>query len=175
MRKKARGRSLLDDSPRIHEEDPVGNPPHMGKVVGDEEQALTRTLPNPGQEGQDLESHRRIECGGRLVGNHQKRIKGQCHGNHDPLTHSSRELVGIGTAHRQRIGKTCRPETIEDPLTDLLPGERGMALIDLPHLGFDGQNGVQCALGLLEDHGDLLSTKCLQPAFGKGQEILSVK
>ena len=44
---------------------------------------------------QDLRLDGDVERGGRLIGDQQLRIAGQRDGDHDPLAHAARKLVGI--------------------------------------------------------------------------------
>ena len=47
------------------------------------------------EELEDLGLDRHVEGGRRLVGDEQLGLAGERHGDHDPLAHAARELVGV--------------------------------------------------------------------------------
>ena len=102
------GGGVLDDPAGVHDGDLVGAAGHHAEVVGDEDHGHG-TLPLlGGQEVEDLGLHRDVETGGGLVGQQQLGAAGQGDGDHDPLAHAARQLVGV-VPHAALGSSGCRP------------------------------------------------------------------
>ena len=95
MGEELRGGRLLDDAAGVHHDDVVGAVGHHAEVVGDEDHAHGPLALLGGQEVEDLGLHGDVEAGGGLVGQEQLGPARQGDGDHDPLAHAARELVGV--------------------------------------------------------------------------------
>ena len=62
------GFALLDDLAVLHDVDPVGEPAHDAKIVGDEEHGHALVVLELGQQFQDLRLDCHVEGGRGLVG-----------------------------------------------------------------------------------------------------------
>ena len=106
---------------------------------------------------QDLGLDGDIERGGRLVGDQEARFAGQRHGDHGPLAHATRELVGIGAG-------TARGRRNAD-LIEHLHGALGSRTVRevlvqderLADLVANAQDRIQGRHRLLEDHRDAIA------------------
>ena len=83
-----RDRCAFHDLSGIHDDHFICEFGNHAQVVSDDEDGHPQALLQFAQELKDLRLDRDIESGRRLVGNQQRRLAGQCHGDHDPLTHS---------------------------------------------------------------------------------------
>ena len=72
--------------------------------MGDKDEAHTHLSLKFLQKLHYLGLDRDVEGGGRFVGYEQCRLEGQGHGDHDPLSHAARELVGIGAGASSCVG-----------------------------------------------------------------------
>ena len=97
-------RRLLDHLAGVHHGDLVGELGDEGEVVGDEEHGQALLFAQLVEELDDLGLDRHVEGGGRLVGDEQARLAAQRHGDHDPLAHAARELVGVGAEPLGGVG-----------------------------------------------------------------------
>ena len=82
-------RTSLDDLPGIHHGDVVAELGRQREVVGHEEYGEVLGLAQLTQEIDDLRLDRHVKRRRRFVGDEQTRVTRQCHGDHDPLTHST--------------------------------------------------------------------------------------
>eukprot|EP01022_Parablepharisma_sp_SALTPOND_P030360 TRINITY_DN760_c2_g5_i1.p1 TRINITY_DN760_c2_g5~~TRINITY_DN760_c2_g5_i1.p1 ORF type:complete len:1316 (-),score=509.04 TRINITY_DN760_c2_g5_i1:3474-7421(-) len=141
-----------------HHHHAVGHLGHHAHVVGDEDHAHLHLFLQGADQLQDLRLDGHVQGRGRFIGNQQRGLAGQRHGDHHALAHATRQLVrmaaqhalGFGDAHHlqhaQRLG---------------LGGRTAHALVQADRFGdllADGKDRVQRGHRLLEDHGDLLAT-----------------
>ena len=64
---------------------------------------------------QDLGLDRHVERGGRLVGDQQRGLAGERHGDHRALAHAARELVRVVVEPRGGLGDAHQPEHLGRP------------------------------------------------------------
>jgi hypothetical protein len=95
------------------------------------------------QQLQDLRLHRDVQRRRRLVGQQQPRLARQRDGDHDPLAHAPRELVGIVAGPALRGGDADLAEQLYRPLVGLRLRVPEMADHRLGDLATDAQNGVE--------------------------------
>ena len=107
------GRGLFDDLAGVHHEHPVGAARDDAHVVGDEHDGHPQLLAQVVDEVEDLRLDGDVECGGRLVRDQELRLTGQCHGDHDPLAQSPRELVRVGVEALTGSGHVHEREDLE--------------------------------------------------------------
>ena len=84
--------AVVDDAAVLHPHHALGG---IGDwlVVGDEQDRLT-TLVQAAEQLEDLFAALAVECAGRLVGEHQRRLVGQRPGDGQPLTLTARQHAG---------------------------------------------------------------------------------
>jgi len=136
----------LDEAAVAHDRDPVTESERFGEVVGDEDHRLFDLSP----EADDLVLHvapdQRIECGERLVEQHDLGVGGERSGEADALLHTTAQLV--------RFALTEARQT--DEFEDLLGLGPPFVLRHLLH--FEAERDVvdERAMGqqaeVLEDH-----------------------
>ena len=87
------GGAFLDDLAGLHDVDALGHLAHDAEVVGDEQHGHAHLALQLLQELEDLRLDGDVEGRRRLVGDQQVRLVGECHGDHDALTLSARQLM----------------------------------------------------------------------------------
>ena len=92
----ARDRSAFDDAAGVHNRNRVGDLGGDAKIVRDEDHPHTQLALQSPQQDQHLNLHRRVERGGRLVGEQQARVAADRHRYHRALAQAARQLVWIG-------------------------------------------------------------------------------
>ena len=93
--KKKSGISPFDDAARIHDKDLLAYFRYNPKIMGNEKDGRPDLSVHVDHEVQHLGLDGYIEGGGRLIGDQEAGPAGQRHSNHNPLPHSSGELMGI--------------------------------------------------------------------------------
>ena len=97
-------RATLDDAPGVHDHDAVGDFRHHAQIMGDQDDGRAEVTTQPLDQLEDLGLHRHIERRGRLVGDKQRGIAGERHGDKGALTHAAGELMGITVDGHRRMG-----------------------------------------------------------------------
>ena len=165
------GRAPLHDAAGIHDHDPVGDLGDDAEIMGDQHDGGAEVAAELLQQLQDLSLHRHIEGRRRLVGDEQRGIAGERHGDEAALAHAARELMGVAVHRHRGIGNPDLAQELDRALAGLAAGEAGMGadlLLDLPADGIDrGQRGH----GILEDHGDLAAAHGAELAPGETDEL----
>ena len=87
--------AFLDDAPCVHNNDFIGKIGDDTKIVGDEHNCHPHFRLEFLHETKHLRLDRHIEGSRGFIGNEQCRRTTECHGNHDPLTHTTGKLVRI--------------------------------------------------------------------------------
>jgi hypothetical protein len=112
----------------------------------------------------------RVQRGGRLVQDQQRRLCRQRHGDDDPLRHPAGQLERVPAHDRARVRDLHLGEHGLGPLQRLLPrGPR--QLIHLGDLAADPDRGVQCAARLLVHHRHGVGPQFAQRATAHGQQV----
>src|SRR3990170_3211834 len=86
----------FDDLPEVHHRHPVGDVPHHGQIVGDEDVGQPELVLNVLQQVHHLGLYRDVQSRDRLIANDDLGIQGQSPGHTDPLALSAGELVRPG-------------------------------------------------------------------------------
>ena len=89
--------------------------------MGDEQNREAEPLAKLDDVLQDLPLDDHVEAGGGLVHDHDLRIDGQGHGDHDPLPHPTRQLVRIAPQPSPRDAHQVQQTGGSFPL--LVPGQ----------------------------------------------------
>ena len=107
--------AVLGGRPGIHDEDVVGHLADDAEVGRDEDERAATVGPRLSQHVEDLRLHGRVERGGRLVGDDERRLVDERHGDHGALPHPAGPLVGVlvgaavGVGDPDRIRASRRP------------------------------------------------------------------
>jgi hypothetical protein len=94
------------------------------EVVRDEQHPRAVARLQVLDEAQDLRLRGDVERGGRLVGDEQRRLEHQRHGDHDALALAAGELVRVGLDHALGVRQAHLAHDVED----LAPARRGREL-----------------------------------------------
>ena len=89
------GRAVLDDPPEVHHGDLVGDVPHDGEVVGDEQVRQSELVLEVLEQVDDLALHGHVERRDGLVAHEHLRLDGERPGDADALALPAGELVRI--------------------------------------------------------------------------------
>ena len=167
-------RAALHELSRIHHHDAVGDLGHDAHVVGDEDDGRTVVTPELFDQAQDLGLDGHVEGRGRLVGDEQRRVAGERHGDHGSLAHPARQLVRIAVDLRGGVGHPHLGQKVHGTGAGLPPRQFHMGadlLLDLPADRIDRRHGAH---RILEDHGDLVAAHMPQRGPGQADEFLAL-
>ncbi len=145
-------RPLLDRRARIHNLHFVGDAGDDAEIMGDQDHAHLEFFLQVRQEVQDLRLDGDIQGGCRLVRYDQVGPTHQCHGDHHPLTQTTRQLVRILRQTRSRGRNADLLEKEDCAFARLGFVEGDVAAIDLDQLIANGVGGIQRRHRLLKDH-----------------------
>ncbi len=167
-------RAALHEFPRIHHHDAVGDLGHHAHIVGDEDDGRAVIAPELLDQAQDLGLDRDVERRGRLVGDQERRVAGERHGDHGTLAHAARELMRVAVDLRRGIGHAHLGEQFDGPGAGLPARQLHMGadlLLDLPADRVDRRHGAH---RILEDHGDLVAADMPQRCPREADELLAL-
>jgi hypothetical protein len=85
----------LDNSPGVHDGDPIAGLCDHAHVMGDQHDCGATVMANPFQQPDNLGLNGDVERCGRLIGDDQLWLSGERQRDHDPLAHPTAELVRI--------------------------------------------------------------------------------
>ena len=83
----------LDDPAGIHHQHLVGDLGDDAEIMGDDQDRHAEPLLQVAQQVEDLGLDGDVERRGRLVGDQQRRLAGQRHGDHHALAHAAGHVV----------------------------------------------------------------------------------
>ena len=98
------GQALLDHAPGVEDDHAVGHVARAGQVVGDVEQRDALVVAQVLHHVEQADADRDVEHGDRLVGQDQRRPRGQRLGEAESLALAAGELVGVARDHLRRRG-----------------------------------------------------------------------
>ena len=165
--------ALLDQPAGVEDADALAHLADDGEVVADEEDARPELLAQGGDEVEHLRLDGRVQAGGRLVEDEERRVGGQRHGDDHPLLAAAGELVRIAAHPAGGVGDLHLPQ-------DLLRSVERLAPVvthepeDLGDLVADPDGGVQRRAGVLVDHRDRRGPQAAHLGLAHGQEVLAV-
>ena len=148
------GAAVLDQHSVPHHGDPVGDLGDHAEVVGDEHDGGAVLGLQLLEQLQDLRLGGDVERGRRLVGDDQRRLERQRHGDHDALALAAGQLVRVAGENALGLRQAHVAEHLDDALAALGGAQLGVHLDDLVGLAADGHQRIEGHHRLLEDHGD---------------------
>ena len=139
----------LDDLAQVHDRDPVGDVPHDGQVVGDEEVGEVEALLEGAEQVDYLSLNRNVEGGDGFVADDEGRVYGKGSCDADPLALAATELVGVAVHH---VGVEAHDlEQLLHPVLSLVAVANLVDDEGFFDYGANGHAGVQGAVRVLED------------------------
>jgi hypothetical protein len=123
----------------------------------------------------NLSLNRHIQGGGGLVGNQKFGVTGQAHGNHYPLPHTARKLVGIVTNPLSRSGDAHLLQELDGSTFGIGFAQLQVDANGLCELLFYGQHRVQGGHRVLKDHGDAIAANFAHLWQAQLQQVLPFK
>ena len=160
-------RTLLDDLPRIHDGDRMGDFGHEREIVGNEDHGEAELLAQRVEQIDDLLLHGHVKCGRRFVGDDELRVTGQRHGDKHTLALAAGKLVRI--RFKRALGIKA------DEFEQFLGAARAAALRQLLHLRLDEHRRVERAQCILVDHRDLMAADLIVLALVASHEVPAVE
>ena len=168
-------RTLLDNTPLVHDGNRIGNSFDHGQVMGDQQDAHLVFSLNVHEQVQDLALNGDIKGGGRLIGNQQLWPAGQGHGNHDPLPLAAGELMRVGVHPVFRFPDAAAAEQPQPLVPCLVPGHLAMQKQWFQQLVTDGIHRIERGHGLLKDHGNIIAPDMAYLVHGELENVAAVK
>ncbi|MCY1521210.1 hypothetical protein D9M68_560130 [compost metagenome] len=168
-------RPLFDQDAFFHDGDPMGDLGHHPEVVGDEHHAHAFLFLDAGDERQDLRLRGDVERGRGFVGDQQRGLQRQGHGDHHALALSSGQPERIDVVKRGGIGQADEGKHFQRARHALGAGIGVVHAHDLADLLAHRHQRVQRREGFLEDHGHVLAAHGLQGRFVLPQQILAAE
>ena len=107
------GRPGLDDLAGVHDDEPVGDVPRAGDVVGDVQERHALVVAQVGHQVEQPDPDRHVEHRHRLVGEDQLRPVGERLREPDPLALATAQLVRVAV---EDVAGRRQPDRLEDPL-----------------------------------------------------------
>ena len=131
--------------------------------MGDQHDGGVDLILQVAQQVQNLGLDGHVQSRGGLVGDDQAGIAGQGHGDHDTLTHTAGQLVGVHLIDALAVGDAGHLQQMDGAGLDVLGGLALTAVQgnDLVQLGTDAEHRVQAGHGLLENHGHIVAAELL--------------
>ena len=159
----------------VHHGEAIGEACHHAQVVGDQQHGHAELGAQASQELEDLRLDRDVKRRGGFVGDQQARLTTEGHGDHRALAHAATELVGIVIDARRRPGDADEFEQLDGAFLRVLGAHVSMCLDRLGDLPPDGQDRIQAAERILEDHRDPGAADRAQLFIRQVQEILTLE
>ena len=156
------GGTDLHHPAQVHHRDPIGDGPCQPEVVRHDHQRDVELVAELHQQREDLAADRRVEVRHGLVGDDHVRIEHEGAGDHDALTLSARELVGVVQVEALGRAQARARERLRDQVLLGLAVRALFDLVDPQTLGddlVDRLAGVERGRRVLEDHLDLAAER----------------
>ena len=148
---------FLDLLAGIHHDDALRGLRDHAEIVRDQDQPGAEFLLQLDDQRQDLGLNGDVECGGRLVGDQQRRAAGQRHRDHGALAHAAGELMRIFPRPLLGLGYPHQAQHVDRLVPGFLGGQLAMQPNRLGDLVADPHHRVERGHRLLEDHRDAVA------------------
>ena len=145
-------RRFLDDPPGVHHRHPVGDLHRGADIVGHKHDRQPALLLLLAQQDQDLDLHRGVEGGGRLIRQQQLRVTGERKGDHRPLAHPAGHLVRVSIQPPLRAGNAHLAQGLQRPVPGRLARQPFVAAQPFNNLLPDGVDRIEGQQRLLKNH-----------------------
>ncbi len=167
-------RAAFHDSPGIHDRDAIADLDRDADVVRDENHRHAEFALKFPQQKQNLDLHRGVERGRRLVGEQHFRAAGERERDHGALAHAAGHLVRIGIESPLGRRDAHALQHFERALAPV--GEGGAFMLDhgFRDLVADGVDRVERKHRLLEDHRHGAAAHALERLVRHRHDILPV-
>ena len=137
----------------------------------DEKESETARRAQPIEQLEDLRRNGRVERGGRLVRDQDRRVRREGHRQKGPLLEAAREPVRVFGQAASRVGESHLAQPFDrDPA--------GLAAVDVPvspdrlhDLRSDSHDRIERASGLLEDERDFPTPHAPPLLFARGGDL----
>ena len=140
----------LHDPPEVEHGDPVGEVADDAEVVRDQQVARPALGLQLGQQVEDRGLDRDVERAGRLVGDDDPRVAGECPGDRQPLLEAAGQLTRLEV--EVALGQPQVRGELVDPLVDGLALEPGELADRARQDVARGPAAIERRVGVLEDH-----------------------
>src|SRR2546423_2577859 len=164
-------RSLFDDPSRVHHDHPLAEAGDHAHVMRDQDDGGPGRLVQVSQQLQDLGLHGHVERGGRLIGNQDRGLVGQPHGDHAPLPHAAAELMGIVIHPGLGRRNAYLLEQLDRPGSRHLTRHFAVRHHGLLDLIPNPEHRVEATQGVLEDHGDVFAADLPNLLLGQLDDV----
>ena len=164
-------RRFFDHLPGIHHDHAVGHLGHHAEVMGDQHDCCRGLGAQRTHQGQHLRLDGDIERGGRLVGDQQRRLAQQRHGDHHPLAHAARHPVRIVVDALLGRRNAHAPQHFDRRASRLRHRQAAMAHQHLGQLCAHGEGRIKRGHRLLEDHRQPIAAQIGQRPRGQAKEV----
>jgi hypothetical protein len=128
-----------------------------------------------GQQLEDLRLHGDVERGRRFVGQEQRRLAQQRHGDHHALAHAAREFMRIEPNAPPRLGDAHALEHAHGDIQRLAAADAAVSGQHLRQLVPDAHVGIQGRHRVLEDHGHFRAAHGVEIARAAVQDLAALK
>ncbi len=146
---------------------------HQIQVVTDQQQRHVQALLQLFEQQKNLALHGDVQRGGRLIGDQQFRLAGQCHGNHHSLTLPAGQLVRIGLEALLRLLNADQLQQLDDALLRFTATDATMQQQGLTDLSGHAVQRVQRRHRFLKDHRDAIAAQLAQGALVSAHQLLT--
>ena len=167
-----RHRPVFDLAAAPHHHHVIGHLRDHAHVVGDEDHSRVQIALQLTDDVEDLRLDGHVQCCRGFVGNQQRRLAGQRHGDHGALAHAARERMRVAVEQALGVGQAYFFQQGSGLFACI---RHAQALVQDQRFGYlvaNREHRVQRCHGLLEDHGDLVATDGAQGVVAGRAQVL---
>jgi hypothetical protein len=166
---------MLDDLAVVHDADPLGDPPHDAKIVGDEQHAHAMPRADVRQQLENLRLHRHVKRRGRLVGDQKVRLVGERHRDHHALALAAGQLMRIAAEPGFGIRNADLRQQLQRARPRRLAAHAAMQQQRLADLRLDGVQRIERGHRLLEDDRDVVAAHLADFVLRQRQQLAALE
>jgi hypothetical protein len=165
--------SSLDNSTAIHHKCLVTEARENAHVVSREKQTDSIVRDDSAQQVDDLELNRRVEGGGRFVGDHEGGLRSEDRRNHRPLCHTPRKLEREPASDTLRISDPHLFQKVKCDLSRTGPAGLAPNARNFSDLVADRLQRIKRCVRISEDHSNMTARR--PPLVGRACKRLGSK